>query len=200
MRWYWSARRIRPGATTGRPSSVKPAAPLVGELGHLGQLGAVLAAGDRGEEADRNLRLGLRVLDQRAEHRGRVDDRVGVRHREDRAVAAGRGRGGAGGDRLLVLPARDAQVHVRVDEGRREHEPGAVDHTVAVRVEPFAERGDRPLVDPDVEHRVDPFDRVEHAGAPHHEVFLAAVLRVEHQATSSGSGDSTGTGPVVSRS
>ena len=27
MPWYWSARRIRPGATTGRPSSVKPAAP-----------------------------------------------------------------------------------------------------------------------------------------------------------------------------
>ena len=25
--WYWSARRISPGATTGRPSSEKPAAP-----------------------------------------------------------------------------------------------------------------------------------------------------------------------------
>ena len=64
----------------------------VGELGHLGQLPALLALRDRGEEADRDLRLLLRRLDERAEHRGRVDHRLGVRHGEDRAVAAG-GRG-----------------------------------------------------------------------------------------------------------
>ena len=99
----------------------------VGELGHLGQLLAELAAGDRGEEADGNDRLVARGLDERAERGRRVDDRVGVRHREDRAEAAGRGCVGAAGDRLLVLAARRAQVHVRVDEGGSEHEPGAVD-------------------------------------------------------------------------
>ena len=89
---------------------------------------------------------------------------------------------------------------MRVDEGRREHEAGAVDHAVAVRVEPLAERCDRALVDADVEHRVHALGRVEHARAAHDQVVLAAVLAIEHQATSSGSAASTGTGPVVSRS
>ena len=61
-------------------------------------------------------------------------------------------------------------------------------------------RGDHALVDPDVEHRVHALDRVEHARAANDQVVLAPVLAVEHQATSSGSAASTGTGPVVSRS
>ena len=68
----------------------------VGELAHLRQLARpacpfVIAA----RKPTGIVRLGSRVLDQRAEHRGRVDDRLGVRHGEDRAVAAGRSRGGA---------------------------------------------------------------------------------------------------------
>jgi hypothetical protein len=59
---------------------------LVGELGHLRQLGTVLPARDRGEEADGHLGLGLCVLDQRPEHGGGVHDRLGVGHRQDRAV------------------------------------------------------------------------------------------------------------------
>ena len=53
-----------------------------------------------------------------------------------------------------------------------------------------------------VTHRVHALDRVEHASAPHHEIVTTRplCLHVQHQATSSGSGDSTGTGPVVSRS
>ena len=81
---------------------------LVRELGHLRELAPFLPARDRGEEPDRDLRLRLRVLDQGAEHRRGVDDRVGVRHREDGAVAAGRGRRRARGDRFLVLPPRRA--------------------------------------------------------------------------------------------
>ena len=49
----------RPTAT-GRPSSVKPAAPASRELGHLGQLLAPLPDGDRGQEAGRDARLGAR--------------------------------------------------------------------------------------------------------------------------------------------
>jgi hypothetical protein len=173
---------------------------LLGELGHLGQLRALLAACDRGEEADRDRRLRLRVLDQRAEHRGRVDDRVGVRHRQDRAVAAGRGGRGAGDDRLLVLAARDSQVHVRVDEGRREHEALALDHAVAVRIHVGRELGDHALVHADVADAVDALGRVDDARAAHDQVVLAPVAGEEHQATSSGSAASTGTGPVVSRS
>ena len=102
---YWSARRIRPGETTGRPSSEKPAAPASASSPISVSSRAGLALRDRGEEADRHLRVGLGLLGERAEHGGRVDDRVGVRHRQDRAVAARRGGRGAGGDRLLVLAA-----------------------------------------------------------------------------------------------
>jgi hypothetical protein len=92
-----------------RPAVVAEAGgALLGELHHLGQLRAFLAASDRGEKAHRDRGFALRVLDQRAEHRGRVDDGIGVRHREQRAVATCSGRCGSGGDRLLVLPARHA--------------------------------------------------------------------------------------------
>ena len=94
---------------------------------------------------------------QAAEHVGVVDDRLGVRHREDRAVAAGRRGRGAALDRLLVLAARRAQVHVRVDERRRERQPGRLDHAVLVRVEAGADLRDHAVVDPHVERRVDPF-------------------------------------------
>ena len=111
---YWSARRISPAEATGRPSSVKAAAPASASSRHLGQLLAAEPLRDRGHEAGRDERLAPRGLDERAEHGGRVDDRVGVRHRQDRAVAAGGGRGGAARDRLLVLAAR-ASAGARAD-------------------------------------------------------------------------------------
>ena len=43
-RWYWSAWRITPAERTGSPSSVKPSRAGVGQLGHLGELLAALAA------------------------------------------------------------------------------------------------------------------------------------------------------------
>ena len=137
---YSSARRIRPARRDRAAVVGERGGARVGELAHLGQLRALLADRDRGHEADRDLRLvARRGPAGRAGRRSSRRPAIGVRHREDRAVAAG-GRGGrAGGDRLLVLAARRAQVHVRVDEGRREHEPVAVDHAVAVRVERVAE-------------------------------------------------------------
>ena len=90
---------------------------------------------------------------------------------------------------------------MRIDEGRREHEALALDHTVAVRLEVRTDLGDDTAVDPHVADRVDLLDRIEHARAANDEVVPAAPrLDVQHQATSSGSGDATGTGPVVSRS
>ena len=101
-----------------------------GKLGHLGQLGPALVPRNRREEADRHLGLCLRRLRERAEHYRRVDDGLGIRHRQDRAVTAGCGRGRAGSDRLLVLTAGRAQVDVRVDERGREHEALPVDDPV----------------------------------------------------------------------
>ena len=132
----------------------------VGELAHLGQLLPALAAGDRREEADRDDRLALRAVSTSdAERRGRVDDGIGVRHREDRAEAAGRRGGGAARDRLLVLAPGRAQVDVRVDERRREDEPRRVDHAVLVRVDLLRDVDDRAVVDAHVEGRVDALGR-----------------------------------------
>ena len=63
--------------------------PEAGELGHLAQFLAPETLRDRRHEAGRDRRLRSRKLDQRSKHRGRIDDRIGVRHREDRAIATG---------------------------------------------------------------------------------------------------------------
>ena len=86
---------------------------------------------------------------------------------------------------------------MRVDEGRREHEPGAVDDAVAVGVEALADRGDRAGVDPDVEDGVDALGRVEDARAADDQVVGAAPAdedRGSHHATPA-TGVSTITGP-----
>ena len=190
-------------AVVGEPDSAR-----VGELAHLGQLDSVLLLGDRGEEADRHFCLALGPLAQAAEDVGLVDDGVGVRHREDRAVPACRGSRGTGRDRLLVLTSGGAQMDVRVDERGCEHEAGAVDDAVAVRVDVGSELRDRAAVDPDVEHGVDVLARVEHSCAADDEVVGAGpareLLRGCHHATSIGMVAtgivSTGTGPLTSRS
>ena len=147
----------------------------VGQLAHLGELRAFEPHRDRAHEADRDLGLVLGARPEAAQDLGRVDDGVGVRHREDRAVAARRGRGGSRGDRLLVLAARGAEMDVRVDERRREHEARAVDDAVAVDVEAGADRGDRAAVDADVDDLVDAFGRIEDAGAADDEVVGAVA-------------------------
>ncbi len=172
----------------------------VGELGHLGQLRPVLAARDRGEEADLHLRLAARSLDQRAEHRRRVDDRIGVRHREDRAVAARGRRSRPARDRLLVLASRRAQMHVRVDERGREHEPGCVDDAMPVRVDLLGDRSDDAVVDAHVEDRVDSLGGVDDARAAEHDVLARTVSAEEHHATSAAASARTPTGPPVSTS
>ena len=132
---YWSARRITPAATTGRPSSVNPTAPASASspisVSSVPSWPLVIAAKKpTGTFASRSARRRSPL-----QHVGLVDDRVGVRHREDRAVAACGGGRGAGRDRLLVLAPGCAQVDVRVDERRREQQARAVDDAVAVRVD-----------------------------------------------------------------
>ncbi len=59
---------------------------------------------------------------------------------------------------------------MRVDEGRREHEPIRLDHAMPVGVDLLSNLDDRPAVDPHLEPRVDPLGRIEHARAADHEV------------------------------
>jgi hypothetical protein len=145
----------------------------VAQRGHLGQRLAREPGGDRGEEADRHARLAPRALAQRAQHGRRIDDRVGVRHRDQRDEAAGGGRAGAGVEVLLVLLARRAQVHVRVDEAGEQVAPLAVEHLRARRrLERAgrAELGDLAPAHEDVLRRVDAGARVEHVRAADEQV------------------------------
>ncbi len=176
----------------GAPVVREPGGSALGELDHLGQLRALLALGDRREEADRHVRLRLRALGERPEHGRRVDDRVGVGHGEDRAVPARRGGASAGAEVLLVLAAGRAEVDVRVDERRREH--------LAVASRRGLDAGDHPLLDGDGQGLVDPLRRVDHPHRLEGERVLPAVPRVEHHATSSISATLTSTGPWVRRS
>jgi hypothetical protein len=138
-----------------RPAVVgEPGGSRVGELAQLGELLAELPLGDGSEEADGHRRLRASGLDQRPEHGGRVDDRIGVRHPEDRAVAA-RGRGlGSRRDRLLVLAARRAEVHVRIDERGSQHRPALA---------PRLEADDHAILDREAQGFVDALHRIERA-------------------------------------
>ena len=59
------------------------------ELRHRRQLLTTEANGDRSQEANRDARLAPRGLAQRTQHGSRIDDRVGVRHRQHSAEAPG---------------------------------------------------------------------------------------------------------------
>ncbi len=172
----------------------------VSELRHLGQLVAALAARDGGEEADGDLGLAARRLHECAECCGGVDDRIGVRHREDGAESAGRRGLRAACDRLLVFAAGRAQVHVRVDERGRQYKACTVDDPMLVRVQLLADRGDDAVVDAHVDDCVDSFHRVEDACAAHNDVRSRAILEVQHHATSAAASARTPTGPPVSTS
>ena len=126
---YWSARRSSPGETTGCPSSEKPTAPRLGELDHLGEL---LALCSLETAAKKPTGISASVF-----ARSTSDPRTAAESTTGLVLAMARSaqyprrqRPRSRGDVLLVLAARRPQVHVRVDEGRREHRslrPGRLD-------------------------------------------------------------------------
>ena len=63
---------------------------------------------------------------------------------------------------------------MRVDEGGCEHEPGPVDDALPAGVDLRRDLDDRAALDADVERRVDPLGRVEHARAADDEVGAVA--------------------------
>ena len=81
---------------------------------------------------------------------GRVGDRAGVGHREDRGEAADRCGGGPGGDRLGVLAAGLAQVRVEVDQTGKRDEPVGVEDVGATGRAQGADLGDHPVLDEQV--------------------------------------------------
>ena len=93
-RWYWSALRSMPALATGLAVVGEAERALLAQLGHLGELLALQAAGDRREEADRDARFARRGVAQRAQQRRGVEHRVGVGHRDharrNRPAAAAR--------------------------------------------------------------------------------------------------------------
>src|SRR5581483_6445099 len=126
--------------------------------------------------------------DERGEHGGVVDDGIRVRHRQDDAVAARRGRRRPGGERLLVLPAGRAQVDVRIDERGRDDQAARAGRL---------EADDHPLLDRDAQALVDPLHRVDHP-ALEHEGGGAAVAAGEHHVTATAT--CAGVAATVSRS
>src|SRR4029077_20964140 len=100
------------------------------------------------EKADGDACFLLGTRAEASQHLGVVDDGVGVRNRQDRAVTSGGGRRRSTGARLLVLPARRTQVNVRVDECRDERLPRTLEHAMAVYLDPVPELRDHAAVDP----------------------------------------------------
>src|SRR5207344_566953 len=156
--------------------------PRGSEVRHLRELLPELALADRGHEAGGHESSRAGLLDERPENRSRVDDRIGVRHREDRAVPARRRCSRARANRLLVLAARRAQVDVWVDERRRDHE------------RPRARRldgGDHAIRYGDAQRLVDSLRRRDDA-AREARGIAAPVAREERHATPTRSDASTG--------
>jgi hypothetical protein len=177
--------RNTPADTTGLPSSVNPSAPAAQSLG------------DRRQEANRHARLAAGAIDQRAEDRGVVDDRIGVRHRDHRAEAAGGGGRRARVEVLLVLLAGRAEVHVGIDERRKRVLAGGVEQlTVLGRAQRpgRAELGDPAVADQDVARLIEVGARVDHVGPPHQQLRCGTLAVMEprfHQATAARIGDPT---------
>jgi hypothetical protein len=91
-------------------------------------------------------------------------------------------------------------VDVRVDERGSKQQTLAVEDVMRVGVEPGAQRSDNPVVDANVEERIDRGAGVEHASAAHDDVLARSVLAEQHHATPSTDSVLTSTGPLVSRS
>ena len=91
------------------------------------------------------------------ELRGRlaVEGRLGVGHARDRRDAAGQGRRRAGGDGLVLLAARLAQVDVHVDQAGADDLAGGVEGPVGLQVRLGTDADDALALDPQVGHLVE---------------------------------------------
>ena len=131
-----------------------------------------------------------RALDQRAEDGGIVHHRLGIRHRDHRAVSARCRRRGAAVEILLVFLAGYAQMHVRVDERRERVLAGRVEHVAVFgggKRSGLSQLRDDARADQDVADLVDLRARVEDVRAAHQQLGgglgTAEQPRTVHHAT-----------------
>ena len=161
IRQYSIARRMISELTTGEPSSVKATAPpstrppISASSSPLRSL--VMAP--MGKTLALPAALGLQI----DELGGRlaVDGRLGVGHARDAGDAARQCRGRAGGDGLVLLAARLAQVDVHVDQPRADDLAAGVDGAVGVQVRPGADGENAAVLKPDVGDLVDALRRID---------------------------------------
>ncbi len=142
-------------------------APRFLELRHVGELFAVRSARDRSGRKDvRKAGFASAPADE-SRDRGRVADRLRVRHRHQRGDAAGRRRARSGGDRLFALFARFAQVHMKIDQAGQHPLPPAIDHLMhqllGRRRRLLSNFTDLFAVDQDGSRPVDLLRRVDHS-------------------------------------
>ena len=116
-------------------------------VAELGELLALLPFRHRADDANVDLGDVLGALLEAAHDVSRIDDRLRVRHRRDRRVAAGCCCLRAGLKVLLGLLAWLAEVRVHVDEARRDDLAGSVIHVRAVSLEVLADGLDLAVLD-----------------------------------------------------
>ena len=136
------------------------------EVAHLGERFARAVHADRREKARLDHGHLAGTIKRRLKRGARVDRRRRVRHRQDRRVAARRAGGRARGAVLLVLLARHAQMHVRVDEARQDGTARAVDDARTLgALHAVADLCDHAVDDQQLGRHVEALDRIEQAGA-----------------------------------
>ena len=124
------------------------------ELAELGQLLPLASLADGADGIDMGLARPLSLEDDELGRPLGVDGGDGVGHAGDRGHAAGQGGTGAGGDGLVFLVARLAEVDVRVDQARADdHAPG-VDDDLGFLVA-LAERQHAATAEPEIAQPVD---------------------------------------------
>ena len=84
--------------------------------------------GDRARRENIHASLGFRLFQNPRDDARAVHRRRGIWHADHAGESARRRGARAGGDRFLGRLARLAQVHVQVDQARRNDQPGAIDH------------------------------------------------------------------------
>ena len=165
------------------------AAPVVGEqahaeLCHLGHRGESIAGTTDGDRSG-NAHVTQRRLRAEVEHlvhdRCAVDRRFGVRHRDDRGVAAERSGARSGLDRLGFLTSWLTQMGVEVDESGCDHASRRVEDLIGMQV--GADRDD-PTVVAHYDVRDAAPGRIDDTTALQEEIRQGRLLR---RATSRGS-------------
>jgi len=158
--------------------------PVVGERhGSRGaerrEIGQGLAREALGHSRDRQdsrqpRRLGTR--DHPTGDLGVVVDGIGVGHCRDGGEPTRHRSGGPARDRLFVLAARLAEVHVHVDQARRDPEPGRVYFATRLRRRIGRHADDLAAIDQYVCDRIQIACRIEHATSADDQIDHAAAF------------------------